>query len=494
MTSDADDITAVRAAKLERLRAAGRDPYPSRFARTHNAAAVKAKFEQLTAAAELVAVAGRAVFRRPMGRLAFVVVQDGTDRLQLAFRQDVLGEAEYELFKDTVDLGDWLGVRGTLFRTRTGEMTVEVRQWEMLAKALRPPPGKWHGLQDVELRLRRRYLDLLANSEERRSVELRSQMVAATRRYLDGRGFLEVETPVLQSVAGGAAARVFETYVHALDQSVCLRIALELYLKRCIIGGIERVYEIGRNFRNEGISFKHHPEFTMLELYEAYADYRDMMQLTEDLVSAVAREVLGTTRMLYGDDTIDFSPPWRRLLFQEVMEEFSGVDYERHADTPSLARAAGEAGLAVAPDWNRGKILDELFSAFVEPRLTQPTFLVDYPVGFPGSTLAKRKPERESVVERFEAVAGGMEFANAFTELNDPLDQRRRFLDQTRLKAAGDLEAETLDEEFLEALEHGMPPTGGLGLGIDRLAMLFTNRRTIREVILFPMLRRRQDP
>jgi lysyl-tRNA synthetase class 2 len=376
-------------------------------------------------------------------------------------------------------------------KTKTGEISVEVTELTLLAKALRNPPEKWHGIVDIETRYRQRYLDLMSNLETRQVFLTRSRVVAAIRRYLDGLGFVEVETPTLQPIPGGGAARPFSTSSHALDAGLYLRVALELYLKRCIIGGIERVYEIGRNFRNEGISFKHHPEFTMLELYQAYADYNDIMQLTENLVASAAKAAVGTTRIAWGDRTIDLTPPWRRIPLREAIAEFSGVEYGNYRDTGGLRDAAAEAGLVPEVTWSRGKILDELLTAFVEPRLIEPTFLIDYPTDFPGSTLAKGKPDNPAEVERFEAFAGGMEFANAFSELNDPRVQRERFEEQVRARAAGDEEAQPFDEDFLIALEHGMPPTGGLGVGIDRLVMLLTNQHSIRDVILFPQLRPR---
>jgi lysyl-tRNA synthetase, class II len=421
-----------------------------------------------------------------MGRATFLHLLDGSGRVQVYFKQDVLGTERYELL-DAVDVGDFLGVAGTTFRTRTGEVTVQAREYHVLTKSLRPLPEKWHGLQDVEKRYRQRYLDLIVNPEVGDVFKLRGRIVHEVRNFLVERDFLEVETPVLQPIPGGGAARPFETYYQALDRTLYLRIALELYLKRCIIGGIERVFEIGRNFRNEGIDATHNPEFTMLEVYQAYADYEEIMRLTEDLVSTVATRVLGRPVIAVGDEEVDLSPPWPRRSLRDEIAERSGVDYEAHPDAESLARAAAGAGLRVQPGWTRGKLIDELLSTFVEARVTRPIFLVDYPLEL--SPLAKKRPDRPDIVERFEAFCGGMEIANAFSELNDPLDQRQRFLEQARLKGAGDEEAQPFDEDFLEALEHGMPPTGGMGLGIDRLTMLLTGRDKIRDVILFPQLR-----
>ena len=423
---------------------------------------------------------------RRMGRSTFLHLRDGTAQQQVYCKQDLLGPERYELL-DAVDVGDFLGVIGPTFKTRSGEITVEAREYAVLAKSLRPLPEKWHGLQDVEKRYRQRYLDLIANPVVGQVFQLRGRIVHEVRSFLVERGFLEVETPVLQAVAGGGAARPFETYYHALDRTLYLRIALELYLKRCVIGGIERVFEIGRNFRNEGIDTTHNPEFTMLEAYQAYADYHDIMRLTEELVSTVATRALGRPVITVGGEEIDLSPPWPRRTLRDEIAERSGVDYEAHPDAESLARAAADAGLRVEPGWSRGKLIDELLSTFVERRVTRPIFLIEYPLEL--SPLAKKRPDRPDVVERFEAFCGGMEIANAFSELNDPIDQRDRFLQQARLVRAGDEEAQPFDADFLEALEHGMPPTGGVGLGIDRLTMLLTGQDKIRDVILFPQLR-----
>jgi lysyl-tRNA synthetase class 2 len=358
----------------------------------------------------------------------------------------------------------------------------------MLSKSLQPLPEKWHGLADVEKRYRQRYLDLLSNEQARRTFEIRTRVISTMRRFLEGRGFIEVETPVLQSLAAGALARPFATHHHALDQELYLRIATELHLKRLIIGGFDRVYEIGRIFRNEGISTKHNPEFTTLESYQAYADYHDVMEMVEQMVSFIAREVLGTMRISSGELTVDLSPPWRRLTLREAIKERSGIDFEAFPDARSLEAGIRETGLSVDDGLNWGKLVDFLLSHTVEPHLIQPTFLMDYPVEL--SPLAKRKPGSERLVERFEAFAGGMEIANAFSEINDPLEQRERFREQDRMRALfGDEEAERIDEDFLLALEHGMPPTGGVGVGVDRLVMLLTGQPSIREVILFPQLR-----
>ncbi|MES4792794.1 MAG: lysine--tRNA ligase, partial [Chloroflexota bacterium] len=365
--------------------------------------------------------------------------------------------------------------------------TVQATGWTMLAKSLHAPPEKYHGLADPDLRQRRRYLDLMANEETRRVFEIRSRTVSAIRRFLDDRGFLEVETPILQVSEGGAAARPFVTHFHALDEPRVLRISLELYLKRLLVGGFERVYEIGRNFRNEGMSFKHNPEFTMLESYEAYADYHDVARMTEEMISTVARQVLGTTVIHFRGHAIDLAPPWRRLTFIEALRDFGGPDLERLTDADSLREELRRRGLAVTDQMGHGKLADEAMSYYVEPNLIEPTFLLDYPVEL--SPLAKRKPDNPRLVERFECFIAGFECGNAYTELNDPIDQRKRFEQQLALKAAGDDEVELVDEDFLFALEHGMPPTGGFGMGIDRLVMLLTGQSSIREVILFPPVR-----
>jgi len=486
-----DRIAAARLAKLERLEEAGLRAYPTTFPRTHRAQEVHAKFEALNG--QRVCVAGRlGVFKVLSKNLAFAFLQDDSGQIQLIFHPRDFDETT-RLVYDTLDPGDFVGACGLVMKSNRGEVSVEVQELTLLSKSLRNPPEKWHGLVDVETRYRQRYLDLMANIDSRQVFLTRSRVIAAIRRYLDARGFVEVETPVLQSIPGGGAARPFATESYAMDTRLYLRVALELYLKRCIIGGIDRVYEIGRNFRNEGVSFKHSPEFTMLELYQAYADYQDIMHLTEDMVATAARAGVGRTRVRWGDEEIDFSPPWQRMPLRMAIAEYSGIDYAEHPDAASLRRAAEGAGLHTEPDWNRGKIMDELLTAFVEPRLIQPTFLTDYPTEFPGSTLAKGKPDNPDEVERFEAFAGGIEIANAFSELNDPRIQYERFMQQVRAREAGDVEAQPFDQDFLVALEHGMPPTGGLGLGIDRIVMLLTDQHNIRDVILFPQLRPRGD-
>ena len=492
MADDADGLDRIQRArlgKLEKLEDGGVRGFPTLAERSHKAQEVAGNFDQLTG--QRVCVAGRLdVFRKLSSNLVFVDLKDDSGRIQLMLHPRDMGDAQ-RLIYEALDPGDFASACGNVIKTKSGEVTVEVQQLAFLSKSLRNPPEKWHGLQDVETRYRQRYLDLMANPEARQVFLTRSRIVAAIRRYLDGRGFVEVETPILQPIPGGGAARPFATESYALDTQMYLRIALELYLKRCIIGGIERVYEIGRNFRNEGVSFKHSPEFTMLELYQAYADYDDIMRLTEDMVSSAARIAVGRTRVPWDDGYIDFTPPWQRISLRDAIAEFSGVDYANYADIGSLREAAKAAGLHTEAEWNRGKILDELLTAFVEPKLMQPTFLTDYPTDFPGSTLAKGKPDNPHEVERFEAFAGGIEIANAFSELNDPRVQRQRFEQQVKAREEGDVEAQPFDNDFLIAMEHGMPPTGGLGVGIDRIVMLLTNQHNIRDVILFPQLRPR---
>ncbi len=486
----AESLRAQRIERAEQLRAAGLDPYPPRIERTHTNAEIDALLEGVASGEEPdldpVAIVGRVVAQRGMGRASFLDVLDGSGRLQVLVRRNAVGEEAYERLK-LLDLGDFVAVEGTPMRTRTGEATVGATSWQVITKALRAPPEKFHGLTDVEIRQRQRYLDLMANEEVRDTFRLRSRIVAAIRRNLDERGYLEVETPVLQEEAGGAAARPFETYSQALGESRALRISLELHLKRLLVGGYERVYELGRIFRNEGFSQRHNPEFTMLELYEAYGDYGTIATLLEELVSGVAEEVLGTTKVSFGGNEIDFAPPWRRIGYLDALREYGDLDLNAFGEPESLREELRRRGFDAPSEAGRGKLIDIAASELVEPHLIQPTFLLDYPIEL--SPLAKRKAGTEGLVERFEAFVGGFEFANAYSELNDPVDQRERFEAQQALRVAGDDEVELADEDFLLALEHGMPPAGGLGFGIDRLVMLLTGQTSIREVILFPQHR-----
>jgi lysyl-tRNA synthetase class 2 len=482
-------LVAERRAKAAALREAGVDPFPPRFPGRVEIAAVRAANGGLAAGdegPEPVRVAGRLAARRGQGRVAFLDLDDRSGRIQVWASVDRLGEEAMAALLD-LDLGDIVGVDGPVARTRRGELSVAAQSVTLLAKALRPPPDKHAGVRDPEIRFRQRYLELMSDADVRASFVTRSRAIAAVRRFLDDRGFVEVETPTLQPIYGGAAARPFVTHHNALDRDLYLRIATELYLKRCIVGGLERVYELGKDFRNEGVSHKHNPEFTMVETYEAYADYRDVMDMLEQLVSTVAREATGGTRVPWKGAEIDFAPPWRRIDFRDGLKEASRIDVRVHSDEASLRAAMRAAGLDAPDDQPWSKLVDGLLTQTLEPTLIQPTILHDYPLEM--SPFAKRRPDDPTIVERFEAFAGGMEIANAFTELNDPDDQRERFAMAAADREAGDDEAQPMDEDFLAALEHGMPPTGGLGLGIDRLAMLLTDRHSIREVILFPAMR-----
>jgi lysyl-tRNA synthetase class 2 len=490
MSKRLEDMTQQRAAKVQKLRQQGINPYPNRYSRTHTARDAKALFvEDKVDVGMVLSIAGRVMGHRRMGKATFVDVQDGSGKIQTYFGREQIGPERYELVQE-LDLGDFIGVKGTLFKTRTGEITVSVSEFTILAKALQPLPEKWHGLVDVEKRYRQRYLDLISNEETRDIFLKRSHIISAMRRFLDGRGFVEVETPVFQPVAGGARAHPFVTHHQALDQDFYLRIATELYLKRMIVSGFDKVYEIGRIFRNEGISVKHNPEFTTLESYEAYADYYDVMVMLEDMVATVAREVMGGTKVTYGEHVLDFAPPWKRITLRDAVRESCGLDLEDSLRDGGLGlrRAMEDRGMALDQTMSPAYLVDKLVSTFVEPGLVQPAFLIDYPADT--TPLAKTKPDNPQMVERFEAFAAGMEFANAFTELNDPVEQAARFTTQEEWRARfGDDEAERYQEDFIVALEHGMPPTGGLGVGIDRLVMLLTNQQSIREVILFPQLK-----
>jgi lysyl-tRNA synthetase class 2 len=478
-------LVAERRRKLERLRAQGIEPFPHEFHGVEPISTVRAAHEDLQAGEETESghrVAGRLVARRGQGGMAFLDLLDRSGRIQLQARVDELGAEGMERLLG-LDLGDLIGVDGSAFRSRRGELSLRVTAFTLLAKSLRPPPEKHHGLSDVETRYRHRELDLIANEEVRARFIARSRAIAAVRRWLDGHGFIEVETPILQPLYGGAAARPFITHHNALDRELYLRIATELYLKRLIVGGLERVYELGKDFRNEGIDTTHNPEFTMLEAYQAFADYEDIAQLCEQVVWAAA-EAVGYEP---GAGGIDLRPPWRRETLAEAIGSRTGIDVLAARERGELAAAIAERGLPVPAGESWPQLVDELLSKHVEPTLIQPTFLFDYPLEL--SPLAKRHRSAEGLVERFEAFIGGMEIANAFSELNDPDDQRARFEQQRRYAAEGDEEAQPYDEAFAQALEHGMPPTGGIGIGIDRLVMVLTGVRSIREVVLFPAMR-----
>jgi lysyl-tRNA synthetase class 2 len=479
-------VLAERRRKLERLREAGIEPFPHDFDGRVELASVHEAHDGLADGEETEAgyrVAGRIAARREMGKAAFLDLVDASGRIQLHARGDDLGEEAFSTLAG-LDLGDIVGIEGTAFKTRRGELTLRVREWTLLAKSLRPPPDKYHGLEDTELRYRHRELDLIANPAARELFRKRGATIAAIRTRLDADGFVEVETPVLQPLYGGALARPFTTHHNALDRDLYLRIATELYLKRCVVGGIDKVYELGKDFRNEGVSFKHNPEFTMLEFYEAYADYEDAATRLEELVADVARRVLGTTRVEREGMEIDLAPPWRRVTLREAVRERTGIDIAEHPTREALADAM-DSEPGAEEGW--GKLVDGLLSKEVEPHLVQPTFVRDYPVEM--SPFAKRHRVEEGLVERWEAYCGGFEIANAFSELNDPDEQRRRFEQQAEELRRGDAEAQPFDESYLEALEYGMPPTAGVGLGIDRLVMLLTGAKSLREVVLFPAMR-----
>ncbi len=477
------ELIAARRGKAERLRAAGIEPFPHAFPGVTPIVEVLSAHEHLAAGEDTDAryrVAGRLRARRGQGGMAFLDIEDRSGRIQLQAKRDLLGSERMDRLLD-LDLGDLLGVDGVAFRSRRGELTLRVEDFTLLAKSLRPPPDKFHGLQDVETRFRHRELDLIANQEARELFITRARVIAAVRGYLDEQGFIEAETPVLQPLYGGALARPFVTHHNALDRDLYLRIATELYLKRLIVGGLERVYELGKDFRNEGISFKHNPEFTVIEWYEAYADYTDEMTRVEAVVSQAA-QAIGY------DGPLNLAPPWPRRRLTDAVAEATGVDPLAHRDAAALTAIIRERGLLEDPEGRTwAQLVDELLSKHVEPAITDPVFLIDYPVEL--SPFAKVHRSEPGLVERFEAFAGGMEFANAFTELNDPDEQRRRFEAQRRYRDEGDEHAQPFDESFLAALEQGMPPTGGVGVGIDRLVMLLTGRRSIREVVLFPALR-----
>jgi lysyl-tRNA synthetase class 2 len=482
VSDSSSDVLADRRRKLESLRAAGVEPFPHEFDGVEPIAAVRAAHEGLEAGAETKIshrIAGRLAARRGQGKMAFLDLEDRSGRIQLQARVDVLGEQPMERLL-SLDLGDLIGVDGTAFVSRRGELTLRVDGFALLAKSLRPPPDKHHGLTDVETRHRHRELDLMANADTRARFMTRARVITTVRRFLDDEGFIEVETPVLQPLYGGAMARPFTTHHNALDRDLYMRIASELYLKRLIVGGLERVYEIGKNFRNEGVDTTHNPEFTVLEWYEAYADYLDVADRCERLVHAVAQAV-------GYEGEFHFTPPWKRETLADAVRDRTGLDVLVLRDRDALATAMRARGMAVADDATWPQLVDDLVSDHVEPTLQQPTFLLDFPIEI--SPLAKEHRETPGLVERFEAFVGGMEIANAFTELNDPDEQRRRFESQRRFAAAGDEEAQPYDEAFVQALEQGMPPTGGIGIGIDRLVMAMTGTRSIRDVVLFPALR-----
>ena len=487
---DMNELLQIRRDKLAQLQQEGKDPFQiTSYPVDNHAAPVREKFAGLEPeqeSGETVCLAGRMMSKRVMGKASFSDLQDKSGSIQLYVRRDLIGDEEYAAFKK-LDIGDLIGVKGEVFRTKKGELSVKVSQLTLLSKSLRPLPEKFHGLTDTDTRYRQRYTDLIVNPEVKDTFIKRSQILREIRNFLDAQGFMEVETPMLVSNAGGAAARPFETHYNALDEDVKLRISLELYLKRLIVGGLERVYEIGRVFRNEGVDTRHNPEFTLMELYQAYTDYHGMMDLTENMFRYVAQKVCGTTLIPYAEAMIDLGKPFERMTMLEAVKKYAGVDFDEIPDTEAAKKLADEKGIHYEPRHTKGDILNLFFEEYVEEHLIQPVFIMDHPVEI--SPLTKRKPDKPDYVERFELFIYGREMCNAYSELNDPIDQRQRFAEQEKLLAQGDEEANHTDEDFLNALEIGMPPTGGIGYGIDRLVMLLTNSASIRDVLLFPTMK-----
>lgn len=488
-----NDQLKVRREKMQAMLDNGQDPFGHRFDRTHVAEELVKAYGELSKE-ELdeqnieVTLAGRVMTKRGKGKAGFAHIQDISGQIQIYVRLDAVGEDKYKTF-DQTDLGDLVGVSGTIFKTKVGELSIKATDFIFLTKALRPLPDKFHGLKDVEERYRKRYVDLITNEESKKTFIMRSRIIQAMRRYLDDHGYLEVETPMMHAIAGGAAARPFVTHHNALDMELFMRIAIELHLKRLIVGGLEKVYEIGRVFRNEGVSTRHNPEFTMIELYEAYADYRDIMSLTENLIAHIAEEVSGATTVQYGEYEVDLKPEWKRLHMVDAVKEYTGVDFWKQMSKEEAHALAKEHGIEVKDNMEFGHIVNEFFEQVVEEKLIQPTFIYGHPVEI--SPLAKKNEEDPRFTDRFELFIVGREHANAFTELNDPIDQRERFEAQLKEKEQGNDEAHEMDDDFIEALEYGMPPTGGLGIGVDRLVMLLTNSPSIRDVLLFPLMRHR---
>lgn len=487
-----NDQLQVRREKLHALKDKGIDPFGKKFERSHQAIELKEQYgeftkEELEEKNIFVSIAGRIMTKRGKGKAGFAHIQDLSGQIQIYVRKDSVGEDQYEIF-DMADLGDLIGVKGTVFKTKVGELSVKATEFVLLTKALRPLPDKYHGLKDIEQRYRQRYLDLIMNPDSKNTFITRSKIIQSMRRYLDSHGYLEVETPMMHSIAGGAAARPFITHHNALDMPLYMRIAIELHLKRLIVGGLEKVYEIGRVFRNEGVSTRHNPEFTMLELYEAYADFHDIMELTENMIAHIAQEVLGTTTIQYDEYQVDLKPKWKRLHMVDAIKEYTNVDFWNVTSTEEARALAKEHGVEINENMQYGHIVNEFFEQKVEDKLIQPTFIYGHPVEI--SPLAKKNEADPRFTDRFELFIVGREHANAFTELNDPIDQRERFEAQLKEREQGNDEAHMMDEDFIEALEYGMPPTGGLGIGIDRLVMLLTNSPSIRDVLLFPQDRK----
>ncbi|WP_019914445.1 lysine--tRNA ligase [Paenibacillus sp. HW567] len=493
--NELSELLTIRRGKLDELRALGIDPFGKKYERTTGAGDIMSKYdgqtkEELDELDLEVSIAGRIMAKRVMGKASFAHIQDLSGKIQIYVRQDSISEAQYAAF-NVLDLGDIIGVRGKVFKTRTGETSIKVDNLEVLSKSLLPLPEKYHGLKDVELRYRQRYVDLIINPEVQQTFITRSRIIQSMRRYLDSHGYLEVETPTLHAIAGGAAARPFITHHNTLDMQLYMRIAIELHLKRLIVGGLEKVYEIGRVYRNEGISTRHNPEFTMIELYEAYADYKDIMHLTESLIAHIAEEVLGTQKINYQSYEVDLSPGWRRVSMVDAVKEVTGVDFGVQMTDEEAQRLAKEHRVPVEKHMTFGHILNAFFEQFVEETLIQPTFVTGHPVEI--SPLAKKNDLDPRFTDRFELFIVAREHANAFSELNDPIDQRQRFEAQIKEKEKGNDEAHEMDDDFIRALEYGMPPTGGLGIGVDRLIMLLTNAASIRDVLLFPHMRNRTE-
>lgn len=491
MSEEINEHMRVRRGKMESFREQGLDPFGGKFIRTHLANELIDSYDQfskedLEKKKDKTTIAGRIMTKRGKGKAGFAHIQDLSGQIQIYVRKDAIGEDAYEVFKKT-DLGDIIGVTGEIFRTNTGELSVKATEYQMLTKSLRPLPEKYHGLKDVEQRYRQRYLDLITNMDSRETFVLRSKIIQSMRNYLNGLGFLEVETPMLHGIPGGAAARPFATHHNALDIPLYMRIAIELHLKRLIVGGMEKVYEIGRVFRNEGVSTRHNPEFTMMELYEAYGDFHDIMSLTENMIAYIAKKVLGKTIIKYDDHEISLEPKWKRLHMADAVKEYTGVDFWKKMSDDEAKGLAKEHEVEIADSMTFGHIVNEFFEQKVEDKLIQPTFIYGHPVEI--SPLAKKNKDDSRFTDRFELFIVGREHANAFSELNDPIDQRERFEAQLKEREQGNDEAHLMDEDFLEALEYGMPPTGGLGIGIDRLVMLLTDSASIRDVLLFPQMR-----
>ena len=489
--NEINKLISERKQKLEELRKLGVDPYPYNFSTTHTISQVREKYGMLKAeekAEETVSLAGRIMSLRRMGKATFAHIKDETGKLQIYIREDILGEKNYKIFRK-FDIGDFIGVTGKVFSTKTGELSIQVEDLTLLAKSLRPLPEKWHGLKDIETRYRQRYVDLVVNEQVKNVFLTRSLIIKAIREFLENSGFLEVETPMMQSIVGGALAKPFLTYHQALDMELYLRISPELFLKRLVVGGLEKVYEVNRNFRNEGVSTRHNPEFTMLEVYQAYADYNVMMSLCERMILFIAKEVLGKEDLLYQKNKISLGRvPWKRFSLYDLLQEHTGLDFINIRGLSEMRKIADRLNVKYEKDTPKPKILDRIFEAYVQKKLIQPTFVLDYPTEF--SPLAKAKKDNPELVERFELFIGGEELANAYSELNDPVEQRRRMEEQVKKRDIGEERELQVDEDYLRALEYGMPPCGGLGLGVDRLVMVFTDSNSIRDVILFPQMRK----